>query len=179
MQITKRRRSRKQLIVEDATSDAVAASSPPQPRLGDTDSAGPSDTPRALATADSSVAADAPKPKTIKRKRAATSMESSGLDTAVIGHELMPVVTPKGRPASRKSKAAAASEEAEASPVEAIAAAVEAVTSDDGGKVKKKVKRQQVKASEVAVNTEVELLDTPVKGSSCFRPGVWTVCHQF
>ena len=94
------------------------------------------------------------------------SMGSPGLDTAVGDGELMPVLTPTRRPASKKSKAAAASQEAEATPAEAVAAAVEAVTSENGVKAKKKVKRQQVKASEVAVNAEVELLDTPVKGSS-------------
>lgn len=156
-------------MVEDATNDALAASSPPQPILGDTDSAGPSDAHHALAIADSSAAADSPKPKTSKRKRAATSKESPELDTAVGGDELMPLVTPKHRPASRKSKAAAVAQEAEATPAEAVAAAVEAVTSDDGGNSKNKVKRQQVKASEVAVNTEVELLDAPVKGDSSYR----------
>ena len=156
-------------MVEDATNNALAASSPPQPILGDTDSAGPSDAPHAVAIADSSAAADSPKPKTSKRKRSAMSQEGLGLDTAVGGDELMAVVTPKRRPAGRSSKAAAVSPEAEATPAEAVAAAVEAVTIDDGGKAKKKVKRQRVKASEVAVNTEIELLDIPVKGSSSYH----------
>ena len=152
--------------MEDATNSALAASSPPQPVLGDTDSAGPSDAPHALAIADSNTAVDAREPKTSKRKCTAMSTESPVLDTAVGGGEPMPVVTPKRKPASKKSKAAAACQEADATPAEAVAAAVDAVASDDGMKAKKKVKRQKVKASEVAVDTEVELLDTPVNGSS-------------
>ena len=151
-------------MVEDATNNALAAPSRPQPLLGDTNSAEPSDTPHAIAIADSNAAADVPKPKTSKRKRAATSRESPGLDTAVAGDEPMPLVTPKRKPASKKGKAAAAQEEA--TPAEAVAAAVEAVISDDGGRANKKVKKQGVKASEVAVNTEVELLDSQVKGTS-------------
>lgn len=173
-------------MVEDATNNALAAPSTPQPHLGITASPEPSDTPHALAPADPGAAADAPKPKASKRKHKAMSMASRGMDTAVVGgDEPMPVVTPKRRRASKKSKAAAGAQDAEstpgeagkesnaaaraqevaATPGEAVAAAVEAVTSDDGGKVKKK--RQRVKASEVAVNTEVELLDAPAKGNLC------------
>lgn len=166
VQMTKRRRSRKQLVVEDAANNALAAPSRPQPLLGDTNSAEPSDTPHAVAIANSNAAADVAKPKTSKRKRAAMSRESPGLDTAVAGDEPMPLVTPKRKPASKKGKAAAASQEAEATPAEAVAAAVEAVISDDGGRANRKVKKQRVKASEVAVNTEVELLDSQVKGTS-------------
>ena len=153
-------------MVEDATNNALAAPSRPQPLLGDTNIAEPSDTPHAVAIADSGAAVDSPKPKTSKRKRAAMSRESPGLDTAVAGDEPMPLVTPKRKPATKKGKAAAAGQEAEATPAEAVAAAVEAVISNDGGSTKQKVKKQRVKASEVAVNTEVELLDSPVKGTS-------------
>ena len=173
--------------MEDATNNALAVPSTPRPQPGITASAAPSDTPHALAPADSgAAAADAPKPKASKRKLKAMSTADPGLETAVLGGaEPLPVVTPKRKRASKKSKAAAASQEAEATPGEAgkksnaaaaaeevaatpgeaVAAAVEAVTSGDGGKVKKK--RQRVKASEVAVNTEVELLDAPAKGNSC------------
>ena len=161
--------------MEDATDSALAASSVTQaqegisqallgyPPTSHTDSPTPSDMPstsRVLANADSNAAAS--KPKAVKRKRAAMSTTSKGLDMAVDGDGLMPVVTPKRRQASRKGQAAAAAQEAETTPAEAVAAAVEAVTIADDGK--NKVKRQRVKASELAVSTEVELLETPAKG---------------
>ena len=155
--------------MEDATEQALAGPSnppalPSDPTASNTDTAQTSDAPASShLTANAASSAATVKPKAAKRKHASASIynTSKGPLTAVDADELMPVVTPKRRQPSKKAKAAAA-EEAEATPAEAVAAAVEAVTSDDDGN--KKVKRQRVKASEVAVDTEVELLDTPVKG---------------
>ncbi|KAL3142635.1 hypothetical protein ABBQ38_002945 [Trebouxia sp. C0009 RCD-2024] len=153
--VTKRRRSRKQLFVEDATEDALAASAPPHPLLSHTPTSNPHQTTTAVPGASAAAAA---KPQAAKRKRTASSKasEALGLGVEVDGEGSMPVVTPKHRQASKKAGGAG-----EATPAEAVAAAVEAVTSDGR---KKKVKRQRVKASEVAVSTEVELVETSAEG---------------
>lgn len=169
MQVTKRRRSRKQLQVEDATQHALADSVLPEaisssPTASNRASTLPSDAPATSQLLNDADVSTAAQPKVAKRKRTASvkSKESNASDIVADAGEPMPIVTPKRRQASKKGKPASA-EEAEATPAEAVAAAVEAVTSDDGGN--KKVKRQRVKASEVAVDTQVELLDTPVKGN--------------
>ena len=151
--------------MEDATEQALAHPSPHPRALPSNPTANITDTAQSSDEPASPDAASSPavKPKAGKRKQAsgATSQASEGPASMVDADEPMPVVTPKRRHSSKRAKAAPAGE-AEATPAEAVAAAVEAVTSDDDGN--RKVKRQQVKASEVAVDTQVELLDAPVKG---------------
>ena len=168
LQVTKRRRSRKQLQVEDPTEQSLAQPSTPTALLGRTSSSTTDSTPFSDAPSSSKILTDAgaatsAESKAGKRKRtAAPQIEaSSALGTPSQTDVALPIVNPKRRLASKEA-AVAGAEAAGATPAEAVAAAVEAVTSEEGGT--KKVKRQRMKASEVAVNTEVELLDTYVKG---------------
>lgn len=157
-------------MVEDATEDALAASSSPHPLLSHTPTSNPHQTTAAPPGASAAAAA---KPQAAKRKRAATSKASEALGLGVEADDQgsMPVVTPRHRQASKK-----AGGPGEATPAEAVAAAVEAVTSDVG---KKKVKRQRVKASEVAVSTEVELVEAPAQGMCLQNQARHTVAWFF
>lgn len=142
--------------MEDTTEDALAAPSLPQGLPSHT----PTSDTQQTTTAQPAAHAVADKPQAAKRKRVVAPSKASGGSAArVDGDEPLPVVTPRRRQASKTGRA-------DATPAEALAAAVQAVTGDAGGKPQL-VKRQRVKASEVAVSTEVQLLEAmPANGMS-------------
>ncbi len=212
MQVSKRHRARKQLLVAGATKDALAHSSAASPLLSNAASSSHDSSPlnaddepspavepktpkqkrltsvnsevspaTASATAANTVSGDTvqqehmqavvPNKKQSASKaklKAAVKMEITSLADVVAdgeadnkAREQMPVVAPNKK--QRTQVAAQPEVEAEASPMEAIAAAAEVVTSgDESGK---KVKRQRVKATDMAVDTKIELVDAP-KGES-------------
>lgn len=150
--MTKRRRSRKHLQLEQETEAALG-----QPVL-DEDSSHPG------ATA-------AKKPRQRKTRAAVATAGDAVPEAAttvldVLDHaeeqQAAAVVVPK-KGGGRKRQAAT-----DVSAVEAVNAAVAAVTGD--ATAKRKPKRQRIKATEMAVKTETELVEPAQKGTvSCWR----------
>ena len=165
MQVTHRRRARQQVKVEDATQDALAA---------DVHSNGNSNQDASNNSSLTDALAMPAIPKAPKRKRTAkvkaepqaTAEDALAPLAEVIKEEAdadqTAVTAPKKQKRQTKGKD-------QVNPVEAVAAAVDAVASDEPGK--KKPKRQRVKATELAVDTETELLeDAPVKSAVNLLP---------
>ncbi len=179
MQATKRHRSRQQVKVEDASEDPldvpVAApgllSNDVGVNQGTQQKSVPDIAQMHMQPEDSSPV----KPKTHKRKRSASTKSKAGSDAvseataaadAALGDETAQEVLHISAPQKKQKTKAKAETEAglEGRAAEAVAAVVQAVTSDNAASGKKKTKKQQVKATGVAVNTTTELIDAPVKG---------------
>ena len=180
MQVTKRRRSRQQVKVEDASEDPLAAPIVAQSLLSN--DGGPHQGTQQTKPADNAHMHMQPedsspvKPKTPKRKRTASTKSKAGSDAvsaatavadAALGadetaQEVLHISAPQKK---QKTKAKAETEAGvEGTAAEAVAAAVQAVSTDNAASGKKKTKKQRVKATEVAVDTTTELIDAPVKG---------------
>ena len=177
-------RSRKQVQVDDATQDLLSTihGAHGHTSIKDSSIAPSSAAAGSQMLATPELSASVEQPATPVRKRSKSSAkpkaepetDASPLqpaatdclphDTDCLPHdtasEQMPVVLPKKKRKTRSKPNSVA----EASPAEAVAAAVEAVTGDEDGGGHKKVKRQQVKATEVAVKTETEVVDAPASG---------------
>ena len=191
VQVTKRHRSRKQIKVEDATQDGQSA---PVTANGLVDNASANSydsTQQAFGSASSHsnpLAKSAVKPRIPKRKQSAISksdarpdasvasvadaMLSSGTPNSSSVQEQAAGLAPKKKrrirvktdPEAVGEPSCQAASGTEGVAVEAVAAAVQAVAGDVGVSGKKP-KRRRIKASEVAVDTETELVDGPVTGN--------------
>ena len=179
LQVTTTHRYRKQVQVDDATQDVLSTIHGPHGHTSTKDSSiAPSSAAagsQMLATPELSASVEQPTTPVRKRSKSSAKpkaepetdvspLQPAAPATDCLPHdtasEQMPVVLPKKKRKTRSKPNSVA----EASPVEAVAAAVEAVTKDEDGGGHKKVKRQQVKATEVAVKTETEALDAPASG---------------
>lgn len=185
--VNKRHRSRKQIKVEDATQDSQSAE---KGLVNNGSGTSYNSTQEAFGSAQclsNPSATSAVEPRVPKRKRSARpksnarpdasatsvadAMLSSSTSDSSSVQEQAAALAPKKQQRTRvKTDPGAVDEPAgqvasgtEGTPVEAVAAAVQAVAGDAGASGKKP-KRRRVKASEVAVDTETELVDGSVKG---------------
>lgn len=149
MQVTKRRRSRKQLQFDEDTNAALeqTALSDSNSHPGSSTAKKPRLKSKTTAAADVSVASDA-------TEGALSALGSSAEQQAAA------VIAPK-KAAGRKRPAATT-----ATAVEAVNAAVAAVTADV--EARKPPKRKRIKATEMAVEMETELVEPAEKGQCCF-----------
>lgn len=190
VQVTKRHRSRMQIKVEDATQDGQSAPVTANGLVNNGSRNSYDSTQQAFGSASSHSnpsAQSAVQPRTPKRKRSAISksdaspdasvasvadaMLSSGTPNSSSVQEQAADLAPKKKQRTRvKTDPEAVGEPTcqaasgtDGAPVEAVAAAVQAVAGEVGVSGKKP-KRRRIKTTEVAVDTETELVDGPVTG---------------
>lgn len=189
VQVTKRHRSRTQIKVEDATQDGQSAPGTANGLVNNCSGTSYDSTQQAYDSAQphsNPSAMSAVEPRTPKRKLSAifksvrldssvtsvaNAVLSSGTGDSSSAQEQAAVLAPKKKqrttvkadPEAVGEYIGKAASGAEGVAVEAVAAAVQDVAGDVGVSGKKP-KRRRIKTSEVAVDTETELVDGPVTG---------------